>query len=126
MIQGIALTAQKLSDYKWENRILILSDNNPDYNDARTALKIIESSAKDLNDRDIIIFLLKEGKLFDINEKQVKIENSDIIPKYFSGYLLIGKDGGVKAKNPYPLELKDLFSLIDGMPMRRAEMKPSN
>ncbi len=37
--------------------------------------------------------------------------------------VLIGKDGGVKARTSDPEALKDFLTLIDSMPMRRAEMR---
>jgi len=36
---------------------------------------------------------------------------------------LIGKDGGVKQTYTKPTPINDIFALIDGMPMRRQEMK---
>jgi hypothetical protein len=36
--------------------------------------------------------------------------------------LLIGKDGGVKLRSSGPVSMKDLFGLIDSMPMRQQEM----
>ena len=37
--------------------------------------------------------------------------------------LLVGKDGGEKNRWTVPVEPRTVFSLIDAMPMRRAEMK---
>ena len=37
--------------------------------------------------------------------------------------VLVGKDGGVKARYAKAPDLDDVFSLIDGMPMRRSEMR---
>ena len=37
--------------------------------------------------------------------------------------VLIGKDGGVKARDPSPAALEAFLRLIDTMPMRRAEMR---
>lgn len=37
--------------------------------------------------------------------------------------LLIGKDGGVKLREGMPVEAKQLYELIDSMPMRQREMK---
>ena len=125
-MHGSDLTAQQLSDYKWKNRILILSDKNLDSDEVNTALITIKGSTKELKERDIILFLHKEKMFYNLDKKEVKSEGSNIISKYFSGYVLIGKDGGIKAKHPYPLNLEDLFNLIDGMPMRRTEMKSSN
>jgi len=36
---------------------------------------------------------------------------------------LIGKDGTVKLRSAEPVPVKDIFGLIDSMPMRRQEME---
>lgn len=36
---------------------------------------------------------------------------------------LVGKDGGVKLDSSAPVSVADLFTLIDAMPMRRAEQR---
>lgn len=40
--------------------------------------------------------------------------------------VLIGKDGGVKARTSDPSAMEDFLSLIDAMPMRRAEIRSRN
>lgn len=40
--------------------------------------------------------------------------------------VLIGKDGGVKARTSDPEALRNFLALIDSMPMRRAEMRSRN
>jgi hypothetical protein len=37
--------------------------------------------------------------------------------------ILVGKDGGVKFRQDRILELKEIFRVIDAMPMRQQEMK---
>jgi uncharacterized protein YajQ (UPF0234 family) len=37
--------------------------------------------------------------------------------------ILIGKDGAVKLRSDKPVAVKDIFKLIDSMPMRRQEME---
>jgi len=38
--------------------------------------------------------------------------------------VLLGKDGGIKLRRKKPVSAQELFSTIDKMPMRRAEMRP--
>ena len=45
----------------------------------------------------------------------------DVAPDAFA-LLLIGKDGGEKRRDTSVPDLNSLFNLIDGMPMRQAEM----
>lgn len=114
---------QSLSDYTWKNRIIILSDTDTGFKDAKVALKTITTYQKELEDRDIILFLQHNGKIYDPKMQLTNIEPSEKIPENFTGYLLIGKDGGIKSKEPFPIESEAIFNLIDSMPMRRAEMK---
>ncbi len=39
------------------------------------------------------------------------------------GVVLVGKDGGVKGRWDHGLLMQEVFALIDGMPMRRREMR---
>lgn len=120
------MQSQKLSDYNWKNRIVILSDSDADFKSAEKALRTISAYKKELNERDIILFLHRNGELFDSDLNLTAIKITNTIPKAFTGYLLIGKDGGIKSKEHYPIDPKQIFTLIDGMPMRRAEMKSDN
>jgi hypothetical protein len=126
MVQSSFSQTKSLSDYVWKNRIIILSDSDNYFENAKTALKTITAYPKELNNRDIILFLQTNGKLYNEKIQLTEIETSTKIPKNFKGYLLIGKDGGIKAQEPYPIQPETIFTLIDGMPMRRAEMKSNH
>jgi len=45
------------------------------------------------------------------------------IPKNQFTIILIGLDGGEKLRQTKPLDTTTLFAIIDGMPMRRQELK---
>ncbi len=126
MLLASSSYGQKLSDYQWSNRIIILSDQEPDFSKAKEALELISEFEKELKERDILVFLQQNGKQYDTNFKLVSTAIKKNIPQNFEGYLLIGKDGGIKSKEPYPIDIQALFALIDGMPMRRAEIKRDN
>ncbi|WP_419212334.1 DUF4174 domain-containing protein [Maribacter sp. X9] len=117
---------QSLSDFTWKNRIIILSDTDTEFKDAKTALKTTTKYKRELEDRDIILFLQHNGKLYNTKIQLTNIEPSKKVPDNFTGYLLIGKDGGIKSKEPYPIKPEGIFNLIDSMPMRRAEMKSNH
>lgn len=86
----------------------------------------ISAYEKELKERDIVIFLSHNGKRYDTDLKRTGSETERYIPKDFSGYLLIGKDGGIKSKRPYPIHPEEIFTLIDGMPVRKAEMNSNH
>jgi uncharacterized membrane protein YpjA len=124
IMYGYSLTAQQLSDYKWKNRVLVLSDSPTYTNEFKKALQLIKDSSNEIEQRDLIILIYKKNHLYNLDDKEVLFKNNTI--KYLKGYLLIGKDGGVKSKQSYPLQLEEIFELIDSMPMRRAEIKSAN
>lgn len=128
LIMALATSSygQNLSDYQWTNRIIILSDQEQDFSKAKEALKTLSAFDKGLKERDLLIFIHRDGKRYDTNFKMVNKDIGKSIPKNFIGYFLIGKDGGIKSQKPYPIDPVSIFTLIDGMPMRRAEIKSDN
>lgn len=116
--------SQNLSDYQWKNRILILSDAGVDGRDSKLAFEQITSQIDAWEERDVVVLFLKNRVLTTLEDERIKYAME--LPEKFGGYLLIGKDGGIKMKENYPLIPKRVFDRIDGMPMRRAEMKEGN
>ncbi|WP_299801102.1 DUF4174 domain-containing protein [uncultured Maribacter sp.] len=125
MMYSLNIEAQDLSDYKWKNRIVILYENNTNTNttDVKSALNIIDNNGSKFTERDILVFTYKDSVLYTTEGKATDIKKPSTLPKSYNGYILIGKDGGIKAKSPYPFKIQQLTDLIDSMPMRRSEMK---
>lgn len=107
-------TAQSFSDYRWKNRLLILVSNQNETQLVEQK-RLFENVANEMNDRDLLLFNLEP------NNKELKKHYN--IEANFTGVILIGKDGGVKLKKPFLIKVSEVFELIDGMPMRRAEMR---
>lgn len=103
--------SQNLKDYQWKNRLVVLVGDKNDLV-IKEQLKLLISLQKELDERQIKVLHSSYGIRKELN----------LNPK-FVGLLLIGKDGDIKLKKPYVVQPASLFSLIDGMPMRRAELK---
>jgi hypothetical protein len=115
---------QPLEPFEWEHRLILIRGTV----DGRSGIKnsLMERRAA-IEERHILWFLFA-GDLVETNfdgslpgDFAAKIDQA--------GYwqdaetvLLIGKDGGVKARQA-TLDLEALFRDIDSMPMRRAEMR---
>lgn len=124
LMAGNELFAQNLTDYRWKNRILILSDTDKNMKNALSAVELINSQVKQWKERDVIILFSYNGRL---KTTEGNILDYDLeLPINFKGYLLIGKDGGIKMKGNFPLIPEHVFNRIDSMPMRRAEMNGNN
>jgi len=111
LIMTTSCFSQNLKDYRWKNRLVILVGDKNEPLFKKQEEKLIKLQ-KELDTRQIILF---QGNSEIINQLSAD--------KTFHGLILIGKDGGVKLKEQFIVEPELLFSLIDGMPMRRAEIK---
>ncbi len=110
-----------LADEQWQHRVLLVyapSKLSPVLQGQRTELA---SNPAGVNERDLIgreLFaneLTKEDRAFLQQTLRVLDDTFQV--------LLIGKDGGVKARQTSPVPLKELFDTIDSMPMRQDETR---
>ncbi len=121
----------RLNNYKWENRIiLIFSDaDNPQYR--KQADKLLNDKPG-LIDRDLLVFHIdKKSPIKELLHSNEFDPDSNLrsrfdVPDSDFYVLLIGKDGGVKYRDDSPLAREKLYSIIDAMPMRQAEMRRKN
>ncbi len=75
-----------------------------------------------LADRDLDVIVLIASQVPE-PDRQFLMHDYKLNPSTEFVAWLIGKDGGVKETYAKPVATKDLFGLIDKMPMRRQEMK---
>jgi len=117
-----------LDSLRWKNRVLVLF--SPSESDASFQLQKqgLASSAQGVLDRDLMVLeIVEQGQSKAVNhllsEKSVQDirKRLGVVGGSFQ-VLLIGKDGGVKLRSSEPVSMKDLFGLIDSMPMRQQEM----
>jgi len=124
---GSNTVAQDLENYQWKNRIILLVEENLDSDWLKGQLKRLQSDIGELNERQLLVFIISDGVVYDIEENQTDLNAQTILEDYeltdFEGFALIGKDGGVKMKEDFIVNPKTVFELIDSMPMRRSETK---
>ncbi|WP_276165740.1 DUF4174 domain-containing protein [Zobellia alginiliquefaciens] len=127
-ITSSQMVGQGLEDYKWKNRLLIFVTQNSDNQALKTNLNAFTEEQQDLSERDLLLFILNPESINNPNGNDLDL-NAEVtynqlnLTSDFDGVLLIGKDGGIKAKEAYPVTPETIFTKIDGMPMRQAEKR---
>lgn len=120
--------ATGLGDYLWERRPLLVF--SPAGNDPRltVTLRGIDGNRCAFADRDMVLGVLVAEGTSTLDGRPVSTDESDrlrqrhaVDPGAFT-VVLIGKDGGEKWRTDEVPDLKVVFSVIDGMPMRSREM----
>lgn len=131
---SLPIAAQNLSSHLWEARLILLLDTSLDKKLLNQQLALLKQNEEGLSERKIVVYQfqqkeykkgLSEMKEWKIQKKLPAVFDEVSAKKTFT-FLLIGLDGGIKMKRNEIIELKEIFTLIDGMPMRRAEMKKTN
>ena len=117
--------ALDLSQYKWKNRLLFVfapHSSHPSLIDLKNDLSV---KKEEILDRDLIVFQIYEtGDMNEIDHQTAdKLRREFRVSPGLLTVILVGKDGGVKLRQNEQVNFKQIFSLIDGMPMRREEMR---
>lgn len=123
------VVAGHLSEFRWENRILIVIADEIDSDEAEVVSRILADAECALQDRDMLVSWIYpdgEGSIGDrkLSPQVVKQIRDELRLPESANLIaaLVGKDGGVKARYKEWPALGEVFALIDGMPMRRSEM----
>ena len=128
MLLLITLTTQgagmnSLSDYQWKNRLILVQATDENAGEIDT----LRSARAEVDDRDIVWFVNTGADLVSNQDgvsSSLESEIKALLDQFRSDerVLLIGKDGGMKSREP-SLDLAAIFRRIDRMPMRMREMR---
>lgn len=104
--------------YQWKNRVILLYSPSTGQEMLRKQQEILDEDEAALKDRDLVVLHItpESGNSFQQIQSRYNLKDS------FT-FVLLGKDGGVKKQSEELVSLEALFSLIDSMPMRQAEMR---
>ena len=128
----IASSAEDLDTHLWRHRLLFVIAPTATDSVVVKQLVMLNKRADALIDRDIRVFQLymRGASLYqDIPltfDEAVRLRTELRIHPDARILLLIGKDGTIKRRAPIDTDLRDIFAQIDGMPMRRNEIRRKN
>ena len=118
-----------LDQFQWKNRLLFLFAPDNDHPLLKNLQSEISAHWDEVKDRDLVVFEILEKDISRMNATQLDRPVADSIrnrfgaPQHKFTLLLVGKDGGIKMKRHDQANLKEVFDLIDSMPMRKNEMR---
>ncbi len=115
-----------LDIYRWKQRVIVIQTGE-DVDMAARQYSDFTDELPELQERDVVLLTIR-GEEVDLFGERSSISASQVVracglkPDAF-GLALVGKDGGVKFRGSELVEPREIFALIDQMPMRRAEMR---
>jgi len=126
---GMTSKAQDLQQYQWENRIIVVYSNETELDLLSKQLELLKKEPNKLSERKILVIQAHKNRyktIFPENSEWVSSSLKDelnISKKTEFEVFLLGLDGGIKLRQEEIVQTEKLFSLIDGMPMRKAEIR---
>lgn len=126
----IKISAQDLKNHQWKNRVLLIYADDKNSEKLQQQLEILSKEKEGLSERKLLIqsYTEKEYK----TEFSGKWITSGLVYKIYPNskndfyVYLIGLDGSIKHEQAEILSTEKLFTIIDGMPMRKRELKQKN
>ncbi len=118
-----------LEEYKWKNRLLVVFSPSEDYARYRDLEKQLRDQEREIVDRDLLVFRVLENGVSRLGRSPIDAQSVGLLRDRFSVnpgqflVVLIGKDGGEKLRRGSEVDITEIFSLIDSMPMRQREMR---
>jgi hypothetical protein len=125
LLTAMTASADTLEEYRWKNRLIVFAW--PVDRDSAPLKMLHTTHGKAIKDRDIRwIEVSEQPTSLDFTHRPAKAKALRKKLKLAPGdFVLIGKDGGVKARQSGELDLLAWFRLIDSMPMRQRDMRES-
>lgn len=104
-----------LAAFKWRARPVIVFADSPLDPAFQTQLEFISREIDDAIERDIVLITDTDPETFSELRRELR-------PRGFM-MVLVGKDGGVKLRKPFPWNMREIGRTIDKMPMRQREIQ---
>lgn len=104
-----------LSEFLWIKRPVIVFADTPADPRYAEQIEYLTERLDDLRERDVVV-------LTDTDPSQTSALREKLRPRGFM-LVLIGKDGTVYLRKPFPWSVRELSRSIDKMPMRQREIR---
>lgn len=110
-----SVETKDLSQFVWKKRpVVVFADNEADPRFIEQ-LELLREGEADLADRDVVVLL-------DTDPDAKSDLRLKLRPRGFM-LAIIGKDGGIKLRKPFPWDVREITRSIDKMPMRKREVR---
>ncbi|MDW3222677.1 MAG: DUF4174 domain-containing protein [Paracoccaceae bacterium] len=104
-----------LNQFKWKNRPVVVfsdSENNPAFIEQ---MRLLRERPEELAARDVVV-------ITDTDPDAMSDLRRKLRPRTFM-LVIIGKDGTVNLRKPFPWDVREITRTIDKMPLRKREIR---
>ncbi|MCR9181581.1 MAG: DUF4174 domain-containing protein [Flavobacteriaceae bacterium] len=123
------VSAQEISTHQWKERVLIVMATDKNSKLLQEQIAIFNKNESGLKERKLEIYIVTPNNYSMFNSADGNQVSSNRLYKSYKSkdseleLVLIGLDGGIKHRTFTLTTTQEIFAVIDGMPMRKSEMK---
>ena len=120
--------SEEILKHRWKHRVVLLLESDFAPTMASEQQEEFIANQKGMMDRRLVVYTVSSngfrapGSAEEVEDGGELYERMKSLESPFE-LALIGLDGGVKERWSKPVQCEELFAIIDGMPMRRHELK---
>ncbi len=104
-----------LDAFRWVARPIVVFADTPAEPSFRRQMALLAARSAPLIERDVVVIVDTDPDAGSALRRKLR-------PRGFM-MVLIGKDGDVKLRKPFPWDVREITRVIDKMPMRRQEIQ---
>lgn len=104
-----------LSEFRWKKRPVLVFADSEDDPAFIEQMELLRNREGALLERDVVVLVDTAPELRSPLRLKMR-------PRGFM-LVLVGKDGGVKLRKPFPWDVREITRSIDKMPMRQREIR---
>ncbi len=114
-MQFIPADMTDLSEFRWKKRPVLVFADSEDDPAFIEQMDLLRAQQDELETRDVVI-------LTDTDPAARQALRLRMRPRGFM-LVLVGKDGDIKLRKPFPWDVREISRSIDKMPMRQREIR---
>ncbi len=104
-----------LSEFKWKSRPVVVFADTPNDPAFIEQMELLANRAADLTERDVVVVIDTDPDA----RTDIRLR---FRPRGFM-LTLVGKDGDLKIRKPFPQDVREITASIDKMPIRKREVR---
>ena len=117
-VQIIPADMVDLNEFRWKKRPVLVFADSADDPAFIEQMDLLRAQLNELETRDVVI-------LTDTDPAARQPLRLRMRPRGFM-LVLVGKDGGIKLRKPFPWSVREVSRSIDKMPIRQREIREGN
>lgn len=127
---SMQIVSQDIKKHKWKDRVILVISESTNNLDFKNQIELLKNNLLALKERKLVVYQITKND-FSFNFNKNWISSSKLYQKFNEKkehfkVIIIGLDGGIKLEDSKIISSKKICTIIDGMYIRKKELRKNN